>query len=50
MVCFINDQEFTRAGEENEIYIWNKNNFIPQKMSGHSNWIWELTFHPEKNI
>lgn len=44
-VCFLKDQQFASAGEENDIYIWDFNKDEPiYYLRGHEDWIWDITY------
>lgn len=50
-VAFISNEEFVSAGEENDIYLWHVNSIHPQRrITGHTNWIWDLSFFPDENM
>lgn len=50
-VCFLDNNRFASAGEENDIYLWDKSS--PDApigyLKGHSNWIWDISFDESTN-
>ena len=49
--AFLNENKFASVGEENNVYLWEKDNPAPQKkLKGHTNWIWDITYCSSKRI
>lgn len=49
-VAKIGDGKFVSVGEEKDIYIWSVGNENPTILSGHSNWIWDVSYNKAKNL